>query len=182
MKMSSIKKIQQKIGRLTLKKELKQLKRDVRAYSIEKATTIGVIYNATNRNDADTVKKFIHYLREERKDVLSIGYINFKDSTDIVKPHLNYVFFDNKNLSKRLIPRGIDVKNFMEKPYSILIDLTIEDSFPIEYITTLSQAKFKVGAKGTYRDSVCDLVIDIDQNKTMEYLIIQIKHYLKMIK
>ena len=180
--MSTIKKIQQKIGRFTLKKELKRLKRNVKAYSIEKAFNIGVIYNATNRNDADMVKKFIHYLREERKDVLSIGYINSKDYSDIVKPHLNYVFFDNRNLSKRLIPRGIDVKNFMEKPYSILIDLTIEDCFPIEYITSLSQAKFKVGAKGCYRDAVCDLVIDVDNNKNMEYLIIQLKHYLKMIK
>ena len=179
--MSSIKKIQQMIGRFTLKKELKRLTRHVKAYSIEKAITIGVVYNATNRNDADCVKNFIHFLKEERKDVLSIGYINSKDSTDIVKPHLNYVFFDNRNLSKRLIPRGIDVVNFIEKPYSILIDLTLEDCFPIEYITSLSHAKFKVGAKGFYRDNVCDLVIDVDKNKTMEYLIIQLKHYLKMI-
>ncbi len=180
--MIPIKKIQQKIGRFALKKELKRFKRTIKACSIEKASAIGVIYNATNRNDADTVKKFIQYLREERKDVLSIGYINSKDSSDIVKPHLNYVFFDNRNLSKRLIPGGIDVKNFIEKPYSILIDLSIEECFPIEYITSLSQAKFKVGANGCYRDSVCDLTIDVDKNKTMEYLIIQIKHYLKMIK
>ncbi len=180
--MSSINKIQQKLGRFAMKKEQKRLKRNVKAYSLERATTVGVIYNATNRNDADTVKKFVQYLKEERKDVLSIGYINSKDSSDIVKPHLNYVFFDKRNLSKRMIPGGLDVKNFIEKPYSILIDLTIEESFPIEYVTTLSRAKFKVGAKGSYRDDVCDMVIDIDSNKNLEYLIIQVKHYLKMIR
>jgi hypothetical protein len=178
----SLKKIQHKLGLFNLKKERKRLKRNVKAFNIEKATTIGVIYNATNRNDSDTVKKFVHYLKEERKDVLSIGYIDSKDSSDIVNAHLNYVYFDNRDLSKRMIPGGIDVNNFINKSYSILIDLNINESFPIQYITSLSKAKFKVGAKGSYRDDVCDLLIDVDQNKTLEYLIIQIKHYLQMIK
>ncbi len=180
--MSRIKSIQEKLGRFSLKKERKRLQRNVKTFSIEKASTIGVVYNATNRNDAETVKKFVQYLREERKDVLSIGFIDSKDSSDMVKPHLNYVFFDKRNLSKGLVPKGNDVENFINKPYSILIDLNIDDCFPIEYISSLSNAKFKVGAKGSYRDGACDLVIDIEENNKMEYLIIQVKHYLKMIK
>ena len=180
--MESIKKIQHKLGLLSLKKERKSLKRNIKAFSIENATTIGIVYNATNRNDEDVVKKFVQYLKEERKDVLSIGYIDSKDSSDIVKAHLNYVYFDNRDLSKRLIPTGIDVNNFINKSYSIIIDLNINECFPIEYITSLSQAKFKVGAKGSYRDDVCDLLIDVDQNKKLEYFIIQVKHYLNMIK
>jgi hypothetical protein len=179
---STIKNIQEQLGRFILKKEYKRLDRNVKAFSIEKASTIGVLYNATNRNDAETVKKFIQYLKEERKEVLSIGYIDSKDSTDIIKPHLNYVYFDKRNLSKTLIPKGNDVANFINKPYSIVIDLNTDDCFPIEYISSLSHAKFKVGAIGSYRDSVCDLVIDTSENKQLEYLIIQIKHYLKMIK
>ena len=180
--MSGVKKIQEKLGRYSLKKRQKRLDRNVKAFRIEKASTIGVIYNATNRNDAETVKKFIQYLKEERKDVLSLGFIDSKDSSDIVKPHLNYVYFDKKNLSKSLVPKGIDVESFMNKPFSILIDLNIEGCFPIEYISGLSNAKFKVGALGSYRDEVCDLIIDIDENNRLDFLIIQIKHYLKMIK
>jgi len=179
---SAIKNIQEKLGRLNLKKESKRLNRNVKAFSIEKASTIGVIYNATNRQEADLVKKFIQYLREERKDVLSIGYIDSKDSSDMVKPHLNYVYFDKRDLSKTFIPKGNEVQNFINKPYSILIDLNIDECFPIEYISTLSHAKFKVGATGSYRDDAFDLVIDIEENKKMEFLIIQLKHYLKMIK
>ncbi|MCB0410113.1 MAG: hypothetical protein KDD29_07825, partial [Flavobacteriales bacterium] len=80
------------------------------------------------------------------------------------------------------VPTGTDVTNFIEKPFSILIDLNTEDCFPLEYISTLSKAKFKVGANGNYRDEECDLTIDISQNKSLDYLIIQIKHYLKMIQ
>jgi len=179
---SSIRNIKEKLGRIKLKRELKRLQRNVKAFSIEKASTIGVIYNATNRNDAETVKKFVQFLKEERKDVLSIGFIDSKDSSDIVKPHLNYAYFDQTNLSASSVPKGLDVENFINKPFSILIDLNINDSFPIEYISSLSHAKFKVGAKGGYLDQTCDLTIDIDENKNLEFLIVQVKHYLKMIK
>ena len=174
--------IQLKLGRLTLKRKLKQRKRTVKSFSLEKASSIGVLYDATNRNNYEAVKKFIQYLKEERKDVLSLGFINLKDSSEIVRPHLNFNFFDKKNLSKSLIPKSNEVSNFIQQPYSILIDLSIEESFPLEYICSLSNAKFKVGAKGSYRDKACDMLIDVDSDPRIEYLIIQIKHYLKMIQ
>lgn len=180
--MSPVKNIQLNLGKLKLKKEKKKLKRSVKAFNLTNASTIGILYDATNRNDYEIVKKFIHYLKEERKEVLALGYINSKNSSEMVKPHLNYQFFDNTNLSKRMIPGGMDVKNFIEKPYSILIDLNTTHCFPIEYICSLSKARCKVGALGQYRDEVCDLTIDISQNNHLEYLIIQIKHYLKMIQ
>jgi len=173
--------IQEKLGRFKLKKQQKRIKRNVKAFSLEKASTIGVLYNATNRNEAETVKKFIQYLKEERKDVLSIGFIDSKDSSNIVTPILNYTFFDQSNLSKNLVPKGSDVENFMNKSFSILIDLNMDNCFPLEYISSLSNAKFKVGTKGIYRDNICDLIIDIEDKLTIDFLIIQIKHYLKMI-
>ena len=179
--MTSIKNIQEKLGRYNLKKKSKQLKRNIKAFNIEKASSIGVVYNATNRNDAETVKKFVQYLLEERKDISSIGFIDSKDSSNLVKPHLNYVYFDKRDLSKTLTPRGKDIENFITKPYSILIDLSIDNCFPIQYISSLSNAKFKVGAEGSYRNKAFDMLINIDDNNQVEYLIIQIKHYLKMI-
>ena len=125
--MSPIKNIQLKLGKFKLKNEKKKLKRDVKAFNLGNASTVGVIYNATNRNDYELAKKFVQYLKEERKDVLSLGYINSKNSDDVVKPHLNYQFFDNNNISKIKVPTGLDATNFIETPFSILIDLNTED-------------------------------------------------------
>lgn len=180
--MSFIKDIQEKVGRFKLRQERKRLKRKVKAFSLEKASTIGVLYNATNRNDEEIAKKFIQYLKEERKEVLSLGFIDSKSSSELIHPIINYTYFDQNDLSKSLVPKGNDVKKFINKPFSVLIDLTIKDCFPLEYISSLSHAKFKVGAQGSYRDNVCDLIIDVDENSTLKFLIIQIKHYLKMIK
>lgn len=181
--MSFIKSIQEKLGRYQLKKQQKRLRRNVKAFSLEKAATVGVIYDATNRNEAETVKKFIQFLKEERKDVISLGFINSKDVSERVNPLLSYTFFDLNDLSKTLIPKGIDVETFINKPFSVLIDLNLKDDcFPLEYISSLSAAKFKVGSNNSYRENVCDLILNIDDNPKLEYLIIQIKHYLKMIK
>ena len=179
--MKPIKNIQERLGILSLKKKKKKLQRTVKVFSIEKASSIGVLYDATNRNDYEIAKKLVQYFKEERKEVMSLGYIKSKTSSELVTPHLNFSFFDNSHLSKRMIPKGNDVEQFIQTPYSILIDLNIHKSFPIEYICSLSRAKFKVGAKGNYRDEVCDMTIDINQDKRIEYLIIQIKHYLKML-
>lgn len=180
--MSGLSGVLLKLGKFKLEKEKKKLKRNVKAFSIEKASSIGVIYDATNRNEYESVKKFIQYLKEERKEVLAMGFINTKDSSELVKPHLNYQFFDKNGLSKTLVPKDEEVQKFMKRPFSVLIDLNRDNCFPIEYISALSQSKFKVGAKGGYRDNVCDLVIDISKNNSLDFLIIQIKHYLKMIK
>ena len=180
--MSAAKNIQEKIGRYWLRKKAKQLNRKIKTFSLESASTVGVIYNATNRDDAETVKKFIQYLKEERKEVLSLGFIDSKDSTVLVQSHLNYTYFDQRDLTRSIVPKGDAVEKFINKPFSILIDLNKEACFPIEYISTLSLAKFKVGTKGLYHDQVCDLVINIEENKKLSFFIIQLKHYLKMIK
>lgn len=180
--MSAVKNIQEKLGRIKLKKERKKLNRNVKAFNIEKASTIGVLYNATNRGKADLVKKFIQHLKEERKEVISLGYIDSKDASDMVTPILNYHFFDRSHLTKMMTPNHTDINNFINTPFSILIDLNISECFPLEYVSTLSKAKFKVGAAGSYRDNACDMVIDINNKKQVNFLIIQVRHYLTMIK
>lgn len=180
--MIPIKKIQLKVGRFNLNKEKKKHHRTTIACNLELATTVGILYNATQREDCELVKNLIIDLKQLKKEVLALGYVNLKEMGDIFKPHISYAYFDNKKLNKSFIPRSTDVKNFIEKPFSLLIDLNINNDFPLEYIGTLSKATFKVGATGSYRDQEFDLTINITENNTSKYLISQIKHYLSMIK
>lgn len=180
--MNIITNIQQKLGEFALSKKRKNASRQIKAVGFDKAVEIGILYDATNRNDCETVKHFVNYLIEERKKVLALGYINSKNASEIVKAHLNYQYFDKRNLNKILIPRSREVENFIASPFTILLDLSLKPCFQTEYITTLSKARFKVGASGDYRDAACDLTISLTEKKSLEYLIIQLKHYLKMIR
>lgn len=180
--MKALKNLKIKIGEYVLKRKLKGLKRKPKSIGLKQAAKVGVIYNATNRSDYEIVKKFIQYLIEERKEVSSLGFINLKDSSQIVKPHLNYSFFDLTQLNKVAIPNSIDVDKFIETRYDMLVDLTLEDVFPVKYVASLSKSRFKVGASIGYRDEICDLVIDIKDQPSLDYLIIQIKHYVNLLK
>jgi len=179
--LKAVKNIKNKLGQFKLKREKAKQNRNLKAFSLEKASTIGVIYNATNRSEAEIAKKFLHYLKEERKEVMSLGYINSKDASEMVKPNFNYQYFDNSNLSKIKIPKGEKITKFINTPFSILIDLNIDECFPLEYISTLSKARFKVGANQNYRDTEFDLILNINEKRDVNFLIIQVKHYLKMI-
>lgn len=180
--MSPIKKLQLKVGRFNLAKEKKKLNRKTVSCNLETAKTVGILYNATQKEDCDVVKNLVIDLKQQNKEVLALGYVNLKEMGDIFKPHISYAYFDNRKLNKSFIPRSTDVKNFIEKPYHLLIDLNLNNDFPLEYIASLSNASFKVGATGAYRDDDFDLTINIGENQNTKYLVAQIKHYLALIK
>ena len=78
-------------------------------------------------------------------------------------------------------PEGTEVINFIDQEFDILIDLTIEYSYPLNYICTLSRSRFKVGMKEEGETKDYDMLIDISKKKTIEFIIIQVKHYIKLI-
>ncbi|PKP40572.1 MAG: hypothetical protein CVT95_13445, partial [Bacteroidetes bacterium HGW-Bacteroidetes-12] len=60
--MNFFKNIQQKFGEFVLKSKQKNVSRHIKAIGFDKALEIGVLYDATNRNDCETVKHFVNYL------------------------------------------------------------------------------------------------------------------------
>jgi hypothetical protein len=67
----------------------------------------------------------------------------------------------------------------MKKDFDLLFDLSLKDLFPVRYMTEISPATCKVGRymeSGRY-----DLMIDVRENESVDYLIEQIRHYLPML-
>ncbi len=85
-----------------------------------------------------------------------------------------------KDLDYLFRPRDEQRMNFTEKTFDILFDLSMNDYFPVVYLTTLSRASFKVGR---YREtgSDNDFMIDIRNEFTVEFLIEQIKNYVSIL-
>jgi hypothetical protein len=55
-------------------------------------------------------------------------------------------------------------EKFIKEPYDLLLNLSLNDYFPILYIVTLSSAAFKAG-RFTPSDESLDFMIDIEQEK-----------------
>ena len=67
----------------------------------------------------------------------------------------------------------------MRKEYDILFDLSLKEFFPLNYILKISPAAYKIGP---YQESEqYDLMIDIKEDRTVSFLISQIRHYLSIL-
>ena len=169
------------IGRYLLKREIKKLERDRGVYNLDDAHTVAVVYDATSRQEYERVRNFIKYLKEKEKKVISLGFIDSKDPNQILKTQLEFRFFTKKDLNWHFKPGGLEIINFLEEDYDILIDLSLENCFPLKYVSGLSKAKFKVGAANKDSTLYFDMVIDVGLKKTTDNFIENVKNYLNMI-
>ncbi|NJK86580.1 MAG: hypothetical protein HC906_12035 [Bacteroidales bacterium] len=61
-------------------------------------------------------------------------------------------------------PFGDTIDQFIKTPFDILINLSLDESYPIKYILALSASKFKVG-KFFKEPNYMDLMIDVEKEK-----------------
>ena len=87
-----------------------------------------------------------------------------------------FILQDLNWFQKPIRPFTLD---FSSRKFDILFDLSIEEYFPLKYLSGLSPATYKIGIfeePGDY-----DLMIGLQENKTMAFLVEQVKHYLSLI-
>ncbi len=94
---------------------------------------------------------------------------------------LEYDFFSTKELNWVGKPSSMVIQNFMNEEYDLLIDLNINDLFPLKYISALSKASFKVGKYNEKELDIYDMMIDSDNTKTLKYFLRQVDVYITML-
>ena len=177
--MQFIEVIKQKLGDFFFKRELKSNPRQREVHNLHTAQSIGILYDATEKEDMLKVSEFVNTLFQTKKDVKALGFVNLKELTHHHMPMLQFDFFFLKDLNWYYKPQNYIIKNFVEKDYDILINLCDSACIPIKYLAGKSQAKFKVGK---YEEDIdlYDMMIDVKEN-TLSALIKEIHHYLTVI-
>lgn len=166
-----------------LKQELKSagVIRKPNQFNFEKIKTVGIIFDATNAEDYEIVKRYVVYLREHLKKVKVIGFFSAKEIPALTYSKLEYDFFTTKELNWMGTPNSVIIRNFINEEYDLLIDLNIHDHFPLKYIAALSKASFKVGKFNEKDIEIHDMMIDSDGTKTVKYFLRQIDTYITML-
>ena len=177
--MQFVENIKQKLGDFFFKRELKANPRQREVHNLHTAQSIGILYDATEREDMLKVSEFVNVLFQTKKDVKALGFVNLKELTHHHMPMLQFDFFFLKDLNWFYKPENYIIKNFVEKDYDILINLCDSTCIPIKYLAGSSQAKFKVGKYEEHID-LYDMMIDVKEN-TLSALIKEIHHYLTVI-
>ena len=152
------------IGRKVLIRKLKHLKRVTKVCNINDARNIGIIFNATNMASFEIIRNFIKSLSGKKVKVNALGYVHSKKLIDHYLYRKGFDFFTKGNLNWFNKPVKDTVENFIKKPFDILINLYLEEYYPIQYIVALSASTFKVG-KYYDEPNYLDFMIDIEKEK-----------------
>lgn len=179
--MSIVKKTQKKAGEYFLKKEFAAIDRIKAAVNFEEAETIALIFDATDKEEFELVKKYIKTLKDNKRKVRAIGFYDGKEEPTLMSSKLEYDFFSRKQLKWYLKPSDPIVENFILEPFDLLINLCMNYKTPLLYVTALSRAKFKVGKEHPKYAPYYDLMLKVDDSIGLKSFISTAEKYLNMI-
>lgn len=152
------------LGRKSIRMFLKNKTREVEACNVSEAKSIGILFNATHQVSFEIVKALVKDLSTKKNKIDVLGFVDSKHLIDHYLYRKGFDFFTQSQLNWYYKPIVENVEKFIEKPYDILIDLSLDDPFPIHYIIACSQAKFKVGRYYEGQDCL-DFMIDMEKEK-----------------
>jgi len=174
--------IKNKIGSYLLSKEIQKEHRVV-VQNLEEATKVGIVYYVKDERAFKRVKNYVRKLKDEQgiSKIMALGYFPGNDQPVYLDSRLNYDYFNNKDLNWYGRPQGNTVQNFISEEYEILIDLSLEDMLPLQFIMTKSKARFKVGRLSPTNQKINDMLIDMAGVQSLGQYIQQVDHYLTII-
>lgn len=151
-------------GERAIRSFLKTGKRQVVACNLSNAKTIGILFNATYPVSFEIVKDLVKNLSTRSNSIDVLGYVDSKQLIDHYLYRKGFDFFTHKQLNWFYKPETENVHQFIKKPFDILIDLSLDEPFPIQYILATSQAKFKAG-RFSPEQMHLDFMIDLEKEK-----------------
>ncbi len=150
----------------------------------ETSMTVGLIYRVKDVDQHDTINQYIKHLKENEgmRDVEALGYWDSKeDIPTFLQARRHFDFFTLKDISKQNEPANDAAREFQNKGFDILIDLTREEDLPLLFVLRDSDARFKVGFPGEHREAFLDMIMDIPEGKSLRESIEQINYYLTIL-
>ena len=152
------------IGHKIIERKLRDRLRTISVCNINDAKKIGIIFNATHLISFEIIRNFVKELSQKKISVNALGYVNSKKLIDHYLYRKGFNFFSRSNLNWFDKPVTDTVEEFINIPFDILINLCLEEYYPIQYVVALSVSTFKVG-KYFDEPNYLDLMIDIEKEK-----------------
>ena len=160
-----------KIKNYFLQKRLKAKKPDLirEVCALEHANTIGVLCEITDEDSYKAIFRIFTQLQQNNRVVHLIGYIDEKFVPFYCLQQLSADYFCQKQLSWYGEPDMIQVTDFINRDFDILLDFNYRYHAPIEAILRTSHAKFVIGSCPDYQD-IYDLTIQTESGNYTKFL------------
>lgn len=180
--MELFKKTRLKIGKAILTKKIARTKRKVHYSDISEVKKIGIVWDASKSREFISLSRFHQKMSEKNIEVKVFGYFpgkNLPDQYTAIR-FLTCIKYDEINFFYH--PVSPESTIFIQQRFDVLIDINFDKLLPLRYISSLSNAGFKVGlfeSGGT--NSPFDLMMEIKTPVDVDNYLGQILQYLEMI-
>jgi hypothetical protein len=180
--MELFKNIRLKIGKAALKKKAAHFRRKVFYSNFQLVKNIGIVWDASKTAEFPSLSRFHQKMHERNIEVSVLGYFPGNELPDQYTAIMYLTCIRKNELSYNYHPVSKDAVTFINKRFDVLLDINFAKLFPLQCITSLSKAGFKVGlAESGTSDSVFDLMIEVSKPLDVETYLNQVMHYLAMI-
>ena len=159
-------------------KKIASLPRNSQFIKIPEAKTIGLVFDASDRDVFEVIKKFISQVKEYTKNIHAIGYVDLK-----ITPNFSYIktdidLFNKKELKNLYQPQSPYIRTFIEDEKDLFIDANIYGKLPLRYIAAASRAKCKVGMHTSSNESLHDVLLATTPEQGLDFFLQQSLKYL----
>jgi hypothetical protein len=174
--------IRLKIGKAMLTKEMARVIRKVYYSNINLVKSIGIIWDSAKLEDFAILSSFHQKMHDRNIEVTILGYFPGKRLPDQYTAIRYLSFIRREEMNFFYVPVSSETNTFINNRFEILIDINFKKLFPLQYISSLSNAGFKVGLfDSATRDTPFDLLMEIKNPVNVENYLDQIINYLEMI-
>lgn len=180
--MELFKNLRLNIGKSILEKKEARTKRKVFYSNFSMTKSIGIVWDASIISDFPALSRFYQKMHEKNIEVKILGYFPGKELPNQYTAVRYLICLRKADLNFFYHPVSSESDSFIRNKYDILIDINFKKLFPLQIISSLSNASFKVGLfdSGTSTD-LFDLMMEINKPVDVDNYLNQIIHYLEMI-
>ena len=168
---SNLKFMFSKIKRYILRKKIAERMHpaDRVVMSLDKANNVGMVCEITDEDSYKAIFRIFSGLQQKGKNVHLIGYINEKFVPFYCLQQLSADYFCNKQLNWYGEPNMVQVQDFINEEFDILLDFNYRYHVPVDFILSTSAARFVIGSCKEYAD-VYDLLLQTEIGNYTQFI------------
>ncbi len=160
------KKLNQYIFKRKVAKHLQQSHRAKRWVDYKKANTILLLFESDYIEKNRFIRKIIEKLTADGKKVSAWGFLDKKMTNTAILP--SFRILDRSTIDWFECPKEPFLRELAESEFDMLIDLTLQDILPLQYVCLYANAAFKTGMSRTM-DDIIDFKIMIPEPDSSEF-------------
>jgi hypothetical protein len=181
--MEPFSKLRLKAAKALLAGKVSKTKRKRSYINFPAIKSIGLVWDASKPEDFLILSGFCQKMSNLKIEVKILGYFPGRNLPDQYTAVRYLTCLKRQEVSFFYKPVSQDAAAFIARSLDVLIDINFRKLFPLVYITSLSNARFKVGLADSKPESApFDLMISMKKPVNLSGYLEQVLYYLDMIK